>query len=106
MSGGLLKRVALARAIVLAPQILLCDEPFSGLDPPNVLRIEQLLLRLSGEYGLTVIATSHHVETSRRMAEHVTVLLPDGAVSGSPAALFASGDPRVEAFLGPGEERL
>jgi len=103
LSGGMLKRVALARAIVLDPQILLCDEPFSGLDPPNVLRIEQLLLRLSGEYGLTVIATSHHVETSRRMAERITVLLPDGAISGSPEELCTSGEPRVEAFLGEGE---
>ena len=100
LSGGMLKRVALARAIVLDPEILLCDEPFSGLDPPNVLRIEGLLQRLSGEFGLTVIASSHHVDTSRRMSEHVTVLLNDGAVSGSPAALRALGDPRVESFLG------
>lgn len=107
LSGGMLKRVALARAIVLDPEILLCDEPFSGLDPPNVLRIEGLLRRLSGEYGLTVIATSHHVETSRRMSEHVTVLLQDEVVSGSPDELRALGDPRVEAFLGasaPGGE--
>jgi phospholipid/cholesterol/gamma-HCH transport system ATP-binding protein len=100
LSGGMLKRVALARAIVLDPEILLCDEPFSGLDPPNVLRIEQLLLRLSGEFGLTVIATSHHVETSRRMAERITVLLRDGVVSGAPEELCSRGDPRVESFLG------
>lgn len=102
LSGGMLKRVALARAIVLDPEILLCDEPFSGLDPPNVLRIEALLIGLSQERGLSVIVTSHDVATSRRMGSQVTLLFPDGALSGSPTELLALGDERVEAFLGDG----
>jgi phospholipid/cholesterol/gamma-HCH transport system ATP-binding protein len=104
LSGGMLKRVALARAIVLDPEILLCDEPFSGLDPLNVLRIEALLMRLAQQLGLTVIVTSHHVATSRRMGSQVTLLFPDGAVSGSPAELDALGDARVAAFLGEDAE--
>jgi len=100
LSGGMLKRVALARAIVLDPAILLCDEPFSGLDPPNVLRIEALLVRLSKQLGLTVIITSHHVESSRRMGEHVTLLFPEESLSGTTAELDALGDPRVAEFLG------
>ncbi|MCA9509915.1 MAG: ATP-binding cassette domain-containing protein [Myxococcota bacterium] len=100
LSGGMLKRAALARAIVLDPEILLCDEPFSGLDPVNVLRIEALLTRLSDDLGLTVIMTSHHVPSSRRMADQITVLFPDSAVTGSPRELAASSDERVAPFLG------
>jgi len=100
LSGGMLKRAALARAIVLDPEILLCDEPFSGLDPVNVLRIEALLTRLTEELGLTVIMTSHHVASSRRMADQLTVLFLDSAVTGSPRELAASSDERVAPFLG------
>ena len=50
----------------MAPEILLCDEPFSGLDPPNVSRIEALIVRLSQSLGLTVIVSSHHMASSLR----------------------------------------
>ena len=100
LSGGMLRRVAFARAIVMAPEIVLCDEPFSGLDPPNVSRIEALLIRLNRELGLTVIVTSHHMATSLRMAERL-VLLQDGqALAGSPAELAASGDSSIAEFIG------
>ena len=105
LSGGMLKRAALARAIILDPEILLCDEPFSGLDPPNVLRIEALLVRLADDLGLTVIVTSHHVATSRRMADQLTVLFPlDEAISGTPQELAMSRDPRINEFLGVQQE--
>jgi len=104
LSGGMLKRAALARAIILDPDILLCDEPFSGLDPPNVLRIEALLTRMCRDLGLTVIVTSHDVATSRRMADQVTILFRDGAVSGSPRDLVMRRDPRIGAFLGVGAD--
>jgi len=100
LSGGMLKRAALARAIINDPAILLCDEPFSGLDPPNVARIEQLLAGLCRGLGLTVIMSSHHVPTSRRMAHQITLLLPDSVITGSPRELAASNDRRVEDFLG------
>ncbi|MCZ6782927.1 MAG: ATP-binding cassette domain-containing protein [Proteobacteria bacterium] len=100
LSGGMLRRAALARAIVMDPEILLCDEPFSGLDPPNVERIEALLTRLNRELGLTIIVTSHHMASSMRMGDQL-VLLRDGfAVGGTPAELVAGGDPRVVEFLG------
>jgi phospholipid/cholesterol/gamma-HCH transport system ATP-binding protein len=100
LSGGMLKRAALARATIMNPEILLCDEPFSGLDPPNVLRIEALLTRLSQELGLTVIMTSHHVATSRRMSAQVVLLLDGASVSGTPVELATHADPRVAEFLG------
>ncbi|MFT5443260.1 MAG: phospholipid/cholesterol/gamma-HCH transport system ATP-binding protein, partial [Myxococcota bacterium] len=100
LSGGMLRRAALARAIIENPEILLCDEPFSGLDPPNVERIEALLTRLNRERGLTVVVTSHHMASSLRMG-HRLVLLKDGAaVSGTPRELAQSEDSNIRDFLG------
>lgn len=100
LSGGMLRRVAFARAIVMEPEILLCDEPFSGLDPLNVTRIEDLLVRLNKELGLTIVITSHHMATSLRMADQL-ILLRDGVcVAGTPEELAASSDEGVIEFLG------
>ena len=99
LSGGMKKRVALARAIIKRPVILLCDEPFSGLDPISTRRIESLLDRINAEYRMTIVAVSHHIASTMRMASQVLVLLPEGAVMGTPAELEQSGDPRVVSFL-------
>lgn len=101
LSGGMLRRVAFARAIVMEPEILLCDEPFSGLDPPNVSRIEALLVHLKRDLGLTIIVTSHHMASSLRMAERLLLLQPQGeAVAGTPAELAASRDSAIAEFIG------
>jgi phospholipid/cholesterol/gamma-HCH transport system ATP-binding protein len=99
LSGGMTKRVALARAIMLRPVILLCDEPFSGLDPISARRIETLLARINRDLGVTIIVVSHHIASTMRLADRVLALLPDGAVSGSPTELRMSTDPRLVAFL-------
>src|SRR5262249_32195415 len=93
LSGGMIKRVALARAIMMNPVILLWDEPFSGLDPISARRIEALLAEINQRLGVTMVVVSHHIASTMRMAEHVLVLLPDGAVEGSPAELQGSTDP-------------
>jgi phospholipid/cholesterol/gamma-HCH transport system ATP-binding protein len=100
LSGGMLRRVAFARAIVMEPEILLCDEPFSGLDPLNVSRIEDLLVDLSRKLGLTVVVTSHHMASSLRMADQIILLRDGGCVAGSPEELAASPDEGVKEFLG------
>ncbi|MDH5307929.1 MAG: ATP-binding cassette domain-containing protein, partial [Myxococcales bacterium] len=99
LSGGMLRRAALARAIVTDPEIVLCDEPFSGLDPVNVRRIEHLLTDLSRKLGLTLILTSHHLPSSLRMADHIVFMVDGQALCGSPAELLASDDKRVSEFL-------
>jgi len=101
LSGGMVKRAALARAIIMQPLILLCDEPFSGLDPISARRIEALLVEINARLGMTVVVVSHDIASTMRMAARVLVLLPDGAVEGSPEALRASTDARVSAFLTP-----
>lgn len=99
LSGGMVKRAALARALVSEPEILLCDEPFSGLDPISTRRIESLLVAINQKFGITMVLVSHHVTSTMRIAERVLVLLPDGAVEGSPADLQHSADPRIVSFL-------
>ncbi len=100
LSGGMLRRVAFARAIVMEPEILLCDEPFSGLDPLNVTRIENLLIELNRELGLTIVITSHHMASSLRMADQMILLRDQVCVAGSPVDLAGSQDEGVTEFLG------
>ena len=100
LSGGMLRRAAFARAIVMEPEILLCDEPFSGLDPPNVARIEHLLVDLKKRLGLTILVTSHHMASSLRMADRIVLLRAGRAVVGAPEALAASDDSEIRAFMG------
>jgi phospholipid/cholesterol/gamma-HCH transport system ATP-binding protein len=106
LSGGMVKRVALARAIIRSPAVLLCDEPFSGLDPLSSRRIESLLVNINATRGITTVVVSHDIASTMRMAEHVLLLLPSGYVQGTPAELDASADPLVRAFLRPDEAAL
>jgi phospholipid/cholesterol/gamma-HCH transport system ATP-binding protein len=99
LSGGMLKRVALARAIIMEPVILLCDEPFSGLDPVSVRLIETLLVDLNHQLRATMLIVSHHIPSTMRIADRVVLLLPDGAVEGSPDELRQSSDRRIAGFL-------
>jgi len=104
LSGGMLKRVALARAIIRRPIILLCDEPFSGLDPASIKRIESLLVEMNHQSGMTMILVSHHVPSTMRMADHVLLLLGGRAFEGSPAELRGSPDPDISDFFNDGAE--
>jgi phospholipid/cholesterol/gamma-HCH transport system ATP-binding protein len=99
LSGGMLKRAALARAIMLDPVILLCDEPFSGLDPVTVHRIETLLVELNRSQGMTLMVASHHIPSTLRMADRLLMLMDGQAIDGTPRELTASPDPRVREFL-------
>lgn len=99
LSGGMARRAALARAIVTDPEIVLADEPFSGLDPINVRRIEALLVQLNQRLGLTLIVTSHHVASSLRMADRLVFMVDATAISGPPETLLASDDRRIIQFL-------
>jgi phospholipid/cholesterol/gamma-HCH transport system ATP-binding protein len=99
LSGGMTKRVALARALMMDPMILLCDEPFSGLDPISQRRVEDLLVRVNRAKGITMIVVSHHIPSTVRMADHVALLLPGRAVEGPPRDLLDSDDAVVRAFM-------
>lgn len=100
LSGGMLRRVALARAIIMDPEVVLADEPFSGLDPPNVDRIEALFRELCHDRGLTLIVTSHHMASSLRLSDQIVLLQHGRAISGDPRSLATSGDEEIRDFLG------
>ncbi len=99
ISGGMVKRVALARAMIHEPAILLCDEPFSGLDPIAVRLIEQLVEDTNARVGVTTILTSHHISSTMRIADHIVFLVDGIAIAGTPDELARSRDPRLRAFL-------
>jgi len=99
LSGGMLRRAALARAMILRPEILLCDEPFSGLDPISLKLIEALLAGINRRHGTTLLIVSHHIASTVRLADQVLLLLPGRSVTGAPAELRASPDAEVAAFF-------
>jgi phospholipid/cholesterol/gamma-HCH transport system ATP-binding protein len=102
LSGGMQKRVAIARAIVGRQKYILYDEPTTGLDPVNANVINRLIARVSRETGSTAVIVTHNVESAFYLGDRI-VLLSGGRVqaSGSPAELRNSTDPVVQDFLHP-----
>ena len=100
LSGGQRKRVALARAIVLRPKVILYDEPTTGLDPLRADTINELILKLQHELDITSIVVTHDLDSAFRIAD-VLVMLYDGAVvmQGAPEEFRDSLNPAVQQFL-------
>ncbi|HET7656358.1 MAG TPA: ATP-binding cassette domain-containing protein, partial [Luteimonas sp.] len=100
LSGGMARRVALARALALDPPLMLYDEPLTGLDPIASGVIMNLVARLNASLGLTSIIVSHHVHETLPVADRALVIANGRIVfAGSPAALQSSADPLVRQFL-------
>ena len=100
LSGGMKKRVGLARAIVLEPEILLFDEPTSGLDPIMADAINQLIVKMGKELGVTNFIISHDVQSALRIADKIAVLFRGKIIEeGSPNQISASQNPVVMQFL-------
>ncbi len=100
VSGGMARRVALARAIALDPDLVMYDEPFAGLDPISLGTIARLIRRLNDAMGLTSIIVSHDLDETFRIADHVVVLANGGiAAQGTPDEVRHSEDPLVRQFV-------
>ncbi|MEM0896633.1 MAG: ABC transporter ATP-binding protein, partial [Verrucomicrobiota bacterium] len=99
LSGGMRKRVALARAIVSRPHCVLYDEPTAGLDPVATTTIDDLILRLQREYEVCSVVVTHHLASARRIADRIA-FLHEGKVRflGTPAELDSSEDQVVRDF--------
>ena len=100
LSGGQRKRVALARAIVLRPKVILYDEPTTGLDPLRADTINELILKLQRELDITSIVVTHDMTSAFRIAD-VLVMLYDGAIvmQGTPEEFRQSSNSAVQQFL-------
>lgn len=100
LSGGMRKRVGIARAIAGAPKYLLYDEPTSGLDPVNANVIDDLIRRLDKELGVTSVMVTHDVRGAFNVADKIA-LLSEGRIvlQGTPEEFRESEDPKVKAFL-------
>lgn len=100
LSGGMRKRVGIARAIAGAPKYLLYDEPTSGLDPVNADIIDSLVQRLDDELGVTSVMVTHDVRGAFRVADRLA-LLSEGKIvmQGTPQEFLASTNPKVREFL-------
>ena len=100
ISGGMSRRVALARAIALDPELIMYDEPFAGLDPISLGTAAQLIRRLNDSLGITSILVSHDIKETFEIADHV-VVLANGAIAaqGTPAELMASTEPLIHQFV-------
>jgi phospholipid/cholesterol/gamma-HCH transport system ATP-binding protein len=100
LSGGMARRVALARAIVMDPEVLIYDEPFVGLDPISMGVTVRLIQSLNKHLGITSLVVSHDVQEINAIAHH-SYLLSEGrvAAAGSPKALSAEASPVVTQFM-------
>jgi phospholipid/cholesterol/gamma-HCH transport system ATP-binding protein len=100
LSGGMRKRAGFARALVLDPEIVLFDEPDSGLDPVRTALLCELIKEVHAESGGCYVVITHDIMSARRVAEHLSVLWKGRIVESGPAAeLFASENPFVRQFL-------
>lgn len=100
ISGGMARRVALARAIALDPELIMYDEPFAGLDPISLGTAARLIRTLNDALGLTSIVVSHDLEETFHVADHVVILGAGGiAAQGTPDEVRANPDPLVQQFI-------
>lgn len=100
LSGGMKRRVALARALILKPKLILYDEPTSGLDPITSKEIIELMRSIQRKYGTSSLIITHDVDCARVISERI-LLLVDGInyVEGTYPELSDSSDPKIEAFF-------
>lgn len=100
ISGGMARRVALARAIALDPELVMYDEPFSGLDPISLGTAARLIRQLNDSMGLTSVFVSHELEETFQIADHV-IILANGKVAaqGKPEDVRRSEDPLVSQYV-------
>lgn len=100
LSGGMLKRIALARTLILKPEVILYDEPTTGLDPVTAREIDNLILKLQKKYHTSSIVISHDMNCVRNIADRVILLL-DGRcyADGSYKELEESADEKIKQFF-------
>jgi len=103
LSGGMLKRAALARAIVMDPQLLFCDEPGAGLDPVALASLDELIVNLQKQLGMTVVMVTHEVASILRIADRIIFLEKGGIIfTGTIKQALESDNQSVKEFFAKG----
>jgi len=107
LSGGMRKRVALARAVAVRPEVVFYDEPAEGLDPINVTRVNRLLLGLQKKLNVTSVVVTHNLKAAFTISDRLA-LIHDGKVAstGAPEAFLESEDPIIREFIGDRMRRV
>lgn len=100
LSGGMMKRASLARALALDPELLFLDEPTAGLDPQSAAGVDELVIKLRDQFGLTIVMISHDLDLLWQVADRVAVL-GDGTVQavGAMAELAQLDNPKIRPFF-------
>ncbi len=100
LSGGMKKRIGLARAIAIRPRVLLYDEPTTGLDPVNIGRITELILHLKHQLNVTSIVVTHDMPAAFEVSDRIAMIDGGGIIfDGTPEQLVGADDPRVHDFV-------
>lgn len=100
LSGGMRKRVAVARALALGPEIVLYDEPTAGLDPVAADAVNELIREMQGRFGVTQVVVTHDLAAAFKVADRVALLYKGRIIAeGPPASIRESGDPIVRQFV-------
>jgi phospholipid/cholesterol/gamma-HCH transport system ATP-binding protein len=99
LSGGMIKRAALARALALDPRLLMLDEPTAGLDPISAAAFDELLMDLREQLGLTVIMITHDLDTIFRTCNRVGVIIDRKMTSDTLAGIAANPHPWIQSYF-------
>jgi phospholipid/cholesterol/gamma-HCH transport system ATP-binding protein len=100
LSGGMTKRAALARAIIMDPKLLFFDEPSSGLDPSTAAELDELILLLKTSMRMTIVVVTHELESTFKIADHIAII-GEGRVleTGTPEQIRVSTNPEIQDLL-------
>jgi len=100
LSGGMTKRAALARAIIMDPKLLFFDEPSSGLDPSTAAELDELILLLKSSMRMTIIVVTHELESTFKIADHIAIIGQGNVLeTGTPEQIKASQHPEIQDLL-------
>ena len=100
LSGGMTKRAALARAIIMDPKLLFFDEPSAGLDPSTAAELDQLIITLKNTMRMTIVVVTHELDSIFKIADHIAVM-SNGRIleTGTPQQITASPNPEIQGML-------
>ncbi len=100
LSGGMTKRAALARAIIMDPKLLFFDEPSAGLDPSTAAELDELIIKLKNSMRMTIVVVTHELESIFKIADHIAIVNAGQVIeTGTPQQIRVSTNPEIQSLL-------